>query len=151
MEYNAQNANTQQPPVQPAAIYSPALEAHKRDARTAMILGIIGAVLCWYPIGSVAGIVLGALALSRSKKARAAAQAQNLKENGMNVAGYVCGLIAVIAGSVLTLIYLFFLVIVILGALYAVNTTAYSYALPNLIESLEPYIESALPASALML
>lgn len=79
---------------------------HRDRASSAMILGIIGVALFYWPVLSIASIVLGAIALRRSMKNRDDARAAGVKECGMNVAGYVSGLVSVIGGSLVTLFYL---------------------------------------------
>ena len=75
-------------------------QQHNKSAVTAMVLGIVGLVITWLPI---AGLVLSIVGFSIARSNRRFAAEHGLKENSMNEAGYVCGLIGLIAG-ILTII-----------------------------------------------
>lgn len=104
MEYNPVNP-INPAPVQQPAVLTPEMEAHKDKAKRAMILGIVGAVLGCIPYGAcIAGIICGAIAMKRAKRNKAEAAAWGIKENGMNVAAFWCGLGGLVFGIILTII-----------------------------------------------
>lgn len=79
---------------------TPEQQQHNKSAVTAMVLGIVGLVITWFPI---AGLVLSIVGFSIARSNRRFAAEHGLKENSMNEAGYVCSLIGLIAG-ILTII-----------------------------------------------
>ena len=79
---------------------TPEQQSHNKQSVTAMVLGIVGLVITWFPI---AGLVLSIVGFSIARSNRRFAAEHGLKENSMNEAGYVCGLIGLIAG-ILTII-----------------------------------------------
>ena len=80
---------------------------HKDRAVTALIFGIVSLLTAFLPVLSVAGIVFGALAVAKGSKNRHFANEKAIPENGMNVAGFVMGLIGLILSAIMTLVYLF--------------------------------------------
>ena len=85
---------------QNGVMLTPEQQQHNKSAVTAMVLGIVGLVITWFPI---AGLVLSIVGFSIARSNRRFAAEHGLKENSMNEAGYVCGLIGLIAG-ILTII-----------------------------------------------
>jgi hypothetical protein len=64
-------------------------QSFEKDARTAMILGIVGIFCC--------GIILGPIALIQGMKAKKNMQASgNLTGQGMATAGIICGIVAIV-------------------------------------------------------
>ncbi len=115
-----------QPPA-PAAVDE---FTHKDQSVTAMIFGIVSALLAWFPTLSIAAIVFGALAVKRSRRNKCFALERAIPENGMNVAGYATGLVGVIAGSVMTLLYLLALIAIVLFAAGAGYMTQHFSSIP---------------------
>ena len=109
MEYQSASAF----PPAPAAVDE---FTHKDQSVTAMIFGIVSALLAWFPTLSIAAIVFGALAVRRSRQNKRFALERAIPENGMNVAAYATGLVGIIAGSVMTFIYLLVLIGIVLFA-----------------------------------
>ena len=87
---------------------------HKDNAQTAMIFGILSAALAWVPLLSILAIIFGAMAVSRANKNKKLAQDGGFKENGMNVAAFVTGLVGIIAGAFMTLVYALAIVCLVL-------------------------------------
>lgn len=108
MEANTENTN----PVSPVNDEF----IHKDAATTNMIFGIVSLILSMLPFLSIGGIVFGAIAISRSKKNKAFALEKGIKEQGMNVAGYVTGIVGTVVSSAATLLYLFLLIALVLFA-----------------------------------
>lgn len=123
MEYQSASA---QPPA-PAAVDE---FTHKDQSVTAMIFGIVSALLAWFPTLSIAAIVFGALAIKRSRTNKRFALERAMPENGMNVAGYATGLVGVIAGSVMTFLYLLVLIAIVLFAAGAGYMTQHFSGIP---------------------
>lgn len=92
---------------------TPEQQTHNKSALTAMVLGIVGLVSTWFP---VVGLVLSIVGFSIARSNRRYAAAHGLKENSMNEAGYVCGLIGLIAG----------IVVIILTVLVIVGVVAFA-------------------------
>lgn len=103
---------------------------HKDQSVTAMIFGIVSALLAWFPTLSIAAIVFGALAIKRSRRNKYFALDRAIPENGMNTAGYATGLVGVIAGSVMTFLYLLVLIAIVLFAAGAGYVTEHFSSIP---------------------
>ena len=125
------------PVYNPTPVLTPDEQVHKKDAVTAMVCGIIGLVLSWYGVVAIAGLVLSIIGFVRAKKNRAFAQEKGIKENGMNNAGYICGLIGLIL-SVVSLVVAV-LAIVFFGV---VGVTLISAVLPEIMDSVPEIIDS---------
>ena len=91
--------NTGQEPV----VLSMDEERHKKEASSAMVLGIVGDVLVWYPILGIAGLVLSIIALIKANHNRDFAMRAGIREHGANIAGKWCG---IIVGAFLLIVYL---------------------------------------------
>ena len=76
-------------------------QQHNKSAVTAMVLGIVGLVITWFP---VVGLVLSIVGFTIARSNRRYAAEHGLKENSMNEAGYVCGLIGLIAGILMIIL-----------------------------------------------
>ena len=98
-------------------VLSPGEIEHKKASSTALVLGIIGDVLIWYPILGVAGLVLSVLALIKSKQNRLFAEERGVPENGMNVAAKWCGIGGTLVGGILAIIYIIVFIVLILIAI----------------------------------
>jgi len=96
---------------QNGVMLTPEQQQHNKSAVTAMVLGIVGLVITWFPI---AGLVLSIVGFSIARSNRRYAAEHGLKENSMNEAGYVCGLIGLIAG-ILTIILTVIIVVGVVG------------------------------------
>ena len=125
MEYNPN------PVAQPLPIQSPA-EQHKKDAVTAMVLGIVGLSLAWLGVFTIATLILSIIALVRAKKNREFAQSAGIPEVSQNKAGFICGLIGLIlsavilfAGIVLCIVLFLFLPSILSGVPGVVETIEY--------------------------
>lgn len=94
---------------------------HKDKAVTAMIFGIVSILTAFAPLLSIASIIFGAVALKKSGENKRFALEKGIPENGMNSAGYVTGLVGVILGSIMTLIYLLILAAIIAFAVSAAS------------------------------
>lgn len=81
---------------------TPAQQAHRGKSVTAMVLGITSLVLVWVPL---VGLILAIIGFSMSISNRRYAAANGFREHGMNTAGYICGLIGLIAGILVILLY----------------------------------------------
>ena len=120
-------------------------ETHHKKASTAMVLSIIGLALFILPGLNLVGIVLSIIGFVQSVNNRRFAAENAIKEDSQNAAGYVCGLIGIIAGglSVLALIVIVLLVIV-------AGISFLTYAAPAVgatITESAPYIEDALESA----
>ncbi len=67
--------------------------------------GIAAIILAWFPIGSILGIIFGAIAISKAKRFDAA----GYPTNGRRVTGKVLGVIALVFGIILTVYYTIYL------------------------------------------
>jgi|Deesub1362A_J573_1020465.scaffolds.fasta_scaffold16261_2 uncharacterized membrane protein len=76
-------------------------------AIASLVLGIVGV---WWCITGVVGVVCGVLAVIFSVKAREEIKEKHLKGEGMSIAGLVCGIIGIVGGVVMTLIWLLMVV-----------------------------------------
>ena len=92
---------------------TPEQQTHNKSAVTAMVLSIVGLVITWFPI---AGLVLSIVGFSIARSNRRYATEHGLKENSMNEAGYVCGLVGMIAG----------IVVIVLTVLLVVGVVAFA-------------------------
>ena len=78
----------------------------KHEATVAMVLGIVGDVLVWYPILGIAGLVLSIIALVKANQNRDFAMRVGIREHGANIAGKWCGIGGIIVGAFLLVVYL---------------------------------------------
>ena len=102
-------------------------QQHNKSAVTAMVLSIIGLVITWFPI---VGLVLSIVGFSIARSNRRYAAEHGLKENSMNEAGYVCGLIGLIAG-ILTILLT---ILVVVGVFAFAGTWIYqNIVLPEIM------------------
>jgi hypothetical protein len=101
-------------------------QTHNKNAVTAMVLGISGLVITWFPI---VGLVLSIVGLVISTSNRKYAKEHGLKENSMNEAGYVCSLIGLIAGIITIVIT----VVVIIGLVSVAGGIFQYVILPEII------------------
>jgi small-conductance mechanosensitive channel len=102
-------------------------QQHNKSAVTAMVLGIVGLVITWFPI---VGLVLSIVGFSVARSNRRYAAEHGLKENSMNEAGYVCGLIGLIAG-ILTILLT---ILVVVGVFAFAGTWIYqNIVLPEIM------------------
>lgn len=126
------------PVYNPTPVLTPDEQVHKKDAVTAMVCGIIGLVLSWYGVVAIAGLVLSIIGFVRAKN-RAFAQEKGIKENGMNNAGYICGLIGLIISIVSV-------VVAVLAIVFfsVVGVTMLTAVLPEVVDSI-PEIMDAVP------
>ena len=108
------------------------VEAHRKNATTSMVCGIISLVLVWWGLSTIAALILAIIAFVKVKNNRAFAQSMGILENGQNKAGYICGLIGIILSAVI----LFFLILVI-GLAIAFGATLLREQLPYLPEFFE--------------
>ncbi len=100
------NENQQQyAPSAPVLTLDPARDELEKKATSCMILGIIACVLAWYPVTSIAAIVLGAISTSTYKKVMELLPQYGMTRSGKLVAGRICGLIGLIGGIVMTVVY----------------------------------------------
>ena len=100
-----------------ATVLSPGEIEHKKTSTTALVFGIIGDVLIWYPIIGIAGLVLSVLAMVKSKQNRMFAEEHGIPENGTNVAAKWCGIGGTLVGGILALIYITVFIVLILVAI----------------------------------
>lgn len=100
MESNPNNT------VQEPVVLSMDEERHKKEASSAMVLGIVGDVLVWYPILGIAGLVLSIIALVKANQNRDFAMRSGIREHGANIAGKWCGIGGIIVGAFLLVVYL---------------------------------------------
>ena len=100
MESNPNNT------VQEPVVLSMDEERHKKEASSAMVLGIVGDVLVWYPILGIAGLVLSIIALVKANQNRDFAMRVGIREHGANIAGKWCGIGGLIVGAFLLVVYL---------------------------------------------
>lgn len=100
MESNPNNT------VQEPVVLSMDEERHKKEASSAMVLGIVGDVLVWYPILGIAGLVLSIIALVKANQNRDFAMRVGIREHGANIAGKWCGISGIIVGAFLLVVYL---------------------------------------------
>lgn len=100
MESNPNNT------VQEPVVLSMDEERHKKEASSAMVLGIVGDVLVWYPILGIAGLVLSIIALIKANQNRDFAMRVGIREHGANIAGKWCGIGGIIVGAFLLVVYL---------------------------------------------
>lgn len=100
MESNPNNT------VQEQVVLSMDEERHKKEASSAMVLGIVGDVLVWYPILGIAGLVLSIIALVKANQNRDFAMRVGIREHGANIAGKWCGIGGIIVGAFLLVVYL---------------------------------------------
>ena len=79
-------------------------------AVTSMVCGIISIAFACLPL---VPLVLGIVALVMAKKAKETVQAEPefYKEGGVRVAGFVCGIVGTVLGSIYTIYYLFAVII----------------------------------------
>ena len=95
----------------------PVAPAGNPMAKTALILSIIAAALCEWPVASIAAIVLAALALPRANKAMACANAGGGKKP--------MAIVALVLAIVFTVIYAISFIAGIIGGLVAAEYPAY--------------------------
>jgi hypothetical protein len=88
-----------------------------RSALTAFILSIIGFVVAWGPVVSVAGIILGAISLGTGKKNNPETEQQPFRTFG-KIAKPV-GIVDIIAGAGMTIFWIVYLIVVVIAAAIA--------------------------------
>lgn len=71
-----------------------------------LVMGIIAIALAWYPFASIAGIVLGAIAMSKANRY----YAEGGLQSGKVKTGKILGTIGMIGGIVMTVFYLIALI-----------------------------------------
>lgn len=126
MEYNPNPVEVVPAPVQ----------THRKDATTAMVCGIIGLVLAWWGVSTIAALILAIIAFVKAKKNRAFALNMGIPESGQNKAGYICGLVGIILSAIiLFFLILFIVVLCVFGAALLGNE------LPGFIDSLPGFID----------
>jgi hypothetical protein len=104
----------QQPPTTPGPYgYSPAPRQNSSDAVTALVLGILGLVMCG-PFTAIPAIIVG-----RKATREIDASGGRLEGRGMAQAGYVLGIVGTVLGGLALLLILF------LFALGGVVTTSF--------------------------
>ena len=138
--------NSSENPAPAAAVLSPAEAEHKQKATTVMILGIIGVSIFFLPIVNITGFVLSIIALVKAKENRRYAEQNGIKENGMNTAGYICGICGIIAGALGVLLTILAILAVI--GLVAVTVSAAGPEIGDAIQEVVPYIEGAMDSAA---
>lgn len=100
-----------------AAVAESTREPEPKSSNTAsMVLGIISSACCWYPFVSIAGIVLGAIAVSKVKKFKL----ENGELDGKGKAAKATGLVGLIGGICMTLIW------AVLFIMFIATAVAYS-------------------------
>ena len=102
----------------------PVTPAGNPMAKTALVLSIIAAALCEWPVASIAAIVLAALALPRANKAMACANAGGGKKP-MAIVAKVLSIVALVLAIVFTVIYAISFIAGIIGGLVAAEYPAY--------------------------
>ena len=100
-----------------AVVLSPGEMEHKKTSSTALVLGIIGDILVWYPIIGIAGLVLAVFALVKSNKNHLFAEENGIPESGMNVAAKWCGIGGILVGGILAIVYIVIFIILLLVAI----------------------------------
>ena len=92
------------------ANYNPApqQEQSKKPSIVAMVFGIIAATLCWIPYVSIGGIVFGIIGSIKCKNERARNVPQT---HGFLLSGSICSKVGIIAGAIMTVIYLILLIV----------------------------------------
>lgn len=112
---------TQPQPVQSQyaqTVYGQPIQPGVTPESEALSKGILGfgiaAIICaWFPIGSILGIIFGAIAKGRAKTF----DANGYPSNGRRVTGKVLGIIGMVGGIVMTVYYTYiFFIAVALGA-----------------------------------
>ena len=88
-----------------------------RSALTAFILSIIGFVVAWGPVVSVAGIILGAISLGTGKRNNPETEQQPFRTFG-KIAKPV-GIVDIIAGAGMTIFWIVYLIVVVIAAAVA--------------------------------
>lgn len=69
-----------------------------------MVMGIVAACIAWFPLGSIAAIILGAIAVSKVN----AYVAAGYPGSGKIKAGSITGKVGIIAGAIMTGIYMLY-------------------------------------------
>ncbi|MBQ3080905.1 MAG: hypothetical protein IJC49_00450 [Clostridia bacterium] len=105
--YNNYNNYNPQPQKQPAFPQVVAL------ANSAFSKGLAAAIMCSFPIASIVAIILGFSAKSTSAQASALAAQYNCEFPGKGVAGKILGLIGGIAGIVMTVVWFFYIILIV--------------------------------------
>lgn len=85
----------------------------RKKATTAMVLGIIACVVAWYPVLSIAGIILGAIALSKVKQVKAYCESVSMQRPGTALAAKITGLVGLIGGIVMTVFYVLYIILIV--------------------------------------
>ena len=82
-------------------------------AKSAFGKCLAAVILAWWPVASVIAIILGSIGLKAAKKATALAEANNISAGGKNIAAKITGKIGLIGGIVMTVFWLFYIVIIV--------------------------------------
>lgn len=88
-----------------------------KSALTAFILSLVGFIVAWAPFVSIAGIILGAIALGRGKKNNPETQQQPFKTFG-RIAKPVA-IVDIIAGACMTIFWIIWFAVVVVAAAIA--------------------------------
>lgn len=100
-------------PVNEAPVATPAAdEPQAKAALAAFIMSIIGFCFAWEPVGSVVGIILGAIALG---KTRAAAGVVRKPHAVFNKIAKPLAIVSLIAGIVMTIVWFIVLIVWAVG------------------------------------
>lgn len=105
--YNNYNGYNPQPQKQPAFPQIVAL------TNSAFAKGLAAAIMCSFPIASIVAIILGFGAKSTATQASNLAAQYNCEYPGKGVAAKILGLIGGIAGIVMTVIWFFYIIVII--------------------------------------
>lgn len=108
-----------------AAAPSAAQKQHQQNAQTALILGIIGAVIAWFPVSDLGGLILGILALVRGNRNHRFAEENGIAECGNNIAARWCGIGSIIVSGLSILFYLFVIVLAVIFAVGIVGSVGH--------------------------
>lgn len=76
-------------------------EKKEMPSVSAMVTGIVGSAACWFPLGSIAGIILGAITLSKVKKM----QAEYGRLDGKGIAAKVTGIVGLAGGITMLILW----------------------------------------------
>ena len=87
-------------------------DAKAKNALAAFIMSIIAFCLAWEPVGSIAGIILGAIALNKSK---AAAGVVRKPHAVFNKVAKPVAIVSLIAGIVMTIVWFIVLIVYAVG------------------------------------
>ena len=77
------------------------------DIHSGMVLGIVGAAICWLPIGSIVAIVLGIIGIVKTNRGIRVYASMGEQAPGKRIAARILTICALVGGILMTIYWVF--------------------------------------------